>query len=129
MAAKSSEKQTATSTSAPANPSNLTCSTENDVEMGESTLSPAIQPTKPRRRKMIHSIVDDDTFVVDGTSEILPSCSLAQPSETKAELQIPQIMSSSPDVATPMTEQRRAIDELAVQNIELSRLMASVYVS
>lgn len=95
--------------------------------MGKSTLSPTIQPTKPPRRKTSRSIVDDDTFIIDGTSEILPSCSLTQPSETKT---VPQIISSSsPDVATTMTPRRRVIDELAVENIELSRIMANVDVS
>lgn len=116
------------SATTPANPSNLTCTTENDVEMGKSTLSPTIQPTKPPRRKTSRSIVDDDdTFVIDGTSEILPSCSLAQPNETKTEPQI--ISSSSPDVASTMTPRRRVIDELAVENIELSQIMANVDVS
>lgn len=110
------------SDTAPTNPSNLPCTTENDVEMGKSTVSPTIQPTKPRRRKTSHSIVDDD---VDGTSQILSSFSLTQPSETKTE---PQIISSSspPDVATTMTPRtrRRAIDELVEENIELSRIRA-----
>lgn len=131
MAAISPEKQrsakTTTTQSSTANPSNLPCTSENDVEMGKSTLSPTIQPTKPPRRKTGHSIVDDNTFVGDRIStEILPSCSTAQHSEAKTEHQI----ISSSDVATTMTQrQQRAIDELAVQNIELSRLMASVYVS
>lgn len=136
MAAISSEKQrsvrktmkSATTT----NPSHLTSTMENDVddvEMGESTLSPDTEPTKPRRRKTSRSIVDDHTFVIDGTAEILPSCSLAQPNETKTEAEIiSSSSSSSPDEAT-MTARRRAIDELAVENIELSRLMDSVFVS
>lgn len=117
------------SASVPTNPSNLTCTTENDVEMGESPLSPTIQPTKPPRRKTSRSIVDDDTFVIDGTSEILPSCSLTKPTETKTEPQI--ISSSSPaDVATTMTPRtrRRAIDELVDENIELSRIRATANV-
>ncbi|XP_037043140.1 gamma-aminobutyric acid receptor subunit alpha-6 isoform X7 [Bradysia coprophila] len=130
MAALSSEKQrsvrkTMKSSTTTASPSHLTSTTENDVEMGKSTLSPEIQPIKPRRRKTSRSIVDDHTFVIDGTSETLPSCSLTQPNETKTEAEI--ISSSSPpDVAT-MTARRRAIDELAVENIELSRLMDSVF--
>lgn len=76
---------------------------------------------------MSRSIVDDDTFVIDGTSEILPSCSSIQPAETKPEPHI--IFPSSPDVATTMTPRRRVIDELAVENIELSRIMANVDVS
>lgn len=135
MAAISSEKQhpiitTMQSTTAPTNPSNLPCTTENDVEMGKSTLSPTIQPIKASRRKMSRSIVDDDTFVIDGTSEILPACSITQPSETKTE---PQIISSSspPDVPTTMTPRtrRRAIDELVDENIELSHRRANIDVS
>ncbi|KAG4066898.1 hypothetical protein HA402_009000 [Bradysia odoriphaga] len=97
MAALSSEKQrtvrkTMKSSTTTASPSHLTSTTENDVEMGKSTLSPEIQPIKPRRRKTSRSIVDD--HVIDGTSETLPSCSLTQPNETKTEAEI--ISSSSP---------------------------------